>query len=445
MSSRWLVLWIALPLWAQSETEWKSVLERLNRLEQENIQLKEKVQSLGEQIARIQPVQISPESESARLEERVDVNEQRIAEQAQTKVEGSQRFPVRLSGMVLFNTSYNTANNGGQDTVVAAAPVAGRGTYGATFRQSIIGLEYRGPATLWGGRVSSSLFMDFYNGLSEPFYSYARVRTANISLAWNSRSVTFGLEKPIFNPREPTSLAQVGISPLTGSGNLWRWQPQVRFEQRVRLGKSTEFRMQSGFLQTSEDVGYAQNANIPSLVRRRPSIEGRFELAHRIDDTRRIEFAPGFHYSTTKVVGSTVPSSLVSLDWFANPWSKLEFSGAFFSGQNVAHFGALRQGFEIFDEGDVEPVHARGGWGQFTFRATDRLSFNAYAGIHDDRDSDLHYGQRIGQNRSGAVNMIYRLAPNVLWSVEALQIRTFYLNSGWRLNNRYDMAVAYQF
>ena len=40
-----------------------------------------------------------------------------------------------------------------------------------------------------------------------------------------------GLEKPIFNPREPSSLAQVGISPLTGTGNLWLWLPQVRVEQ----------------------------------------------------------------------------------------------------------------------------------------------------------------------------------------------------------------------
>jgi hypothetical protein len=40
---------------------------------------------------------------------------------------------------------------------------------------------------------------------------------------------------------------------------------------------------------------------------------------------------------------------------------------------------------------------------------------------------------------------MYRLAPNVILSLEALQVRTNYIGSGIRLNNHYDLAVAYQF
>ena len=40
---------------------------------------------------------------------------------------------------------------------------------------------------------------------------------------------------------------------------------------------------------------------------------------------------------------------------------------------------------------------------------------------------------------------MYRIAPNVFMSLEAGQIRTTYLGIGNRVNNHYDLAVAYSF
>src|SRR5581483_7761503 len=47
------------------------------------------------------------------LEEKVEVQGQRIEEQAQTKVEASQRFPIRLTGMARVNTFMNSRQNSG--------------------------------------------------------------------------------------------------------------------------------------------------------------------------------------------------------------------------------------------------------------------------------------------------------------------------------------------
>lgn len=453
--ARWVLLLATLPLLGQTPEDWKKVLDRLDRLERENHDLKEELRSLTVRVTGVPPAETKEEvagvpvdSTSAvpevPLAEKVAIQDRRIAEQAETKVESSQRFPIRVTGMALFNASYGTKNSAGNDILTRAAPEAGRATGGGTFRQSVIGLEYYGPRTFLGGKVKGSVFLDFFDGLAEEGDLPLRLRTANVELEWKTRTIGVGLEKAIFNPREPTSLAQVGISPMTGAGNLWRWQPQIRFEQRFRLGENTEFRAQGGFLQTFESAGYEADATPESLERRRPSVEGRFELAHHFDETHRLEFAPGFHYSTTHVAGASIPSKLVSLDWFFNPWSRLEFTGAFFHGQNVAHFGALRQGFQIL-RGQATAVRATGGWGQFAFRATPKLTFHLIGGIHDDKDSDLRYSERIGQNRIGTVNLMYRLAPNVIWSLEAMQARTNYLGNGWRLVNRYDMAVAYQF
>ena len=420
---------------AQPATDVSKILERLSKVEEENNRLRDEIRDLKSAVTALRAV------DPVETREKLDIQERRIEEQAQTKVEASQRFPIRITGMALFNTFYNTRNANNADIATTAAPVASRAVGGATFRQSVFGLEFNGPQAIWGGKVRGSLMTDFYDGATEANAPPIHIRTASIEINWKTTSLLAGLQKPIFNPREPNSLMTVGISPLTASGNLWRWQPQVRLDQRAIFSPSTELRAQVGVYQTSEDSGVPAN---PVLRRRRPGFEGRFELAHRFDDTRRIEVAPGFHFSTTQVGGLSVPSRLASIDWFTNPWSRLEFSGFLFNGQNIHHFGAFRQGFRLLPSGEAIPVHSRGGWGQFTILATDRLSFNLFGGIHDDRESDLARGA-IGRNRSHAGNVMYRLAPNVIVSFEALQTRTTYIGAGERLLNRYDLALAYLF
>ena len=42
-------------------------------------------------------------------------------------------------------------------------------------------------------------------------------------------------------------------------------------------------------------------------------------------------------------------------------------------------------------------------------------------------------------------NAYFHVAPNVLVGVEASQVRTVYLGQGVRINNHYDLALAYLF
>lgn len=432
-----VALFLGCSLPAQTAPEWKDILTRLDRLEQENRSLREEIRQLREDLAA-----------ARQAPERLEIQERRLEEQAQTKVEASQKFPVRLTGMVLFNAFHGGASSGASDVPVSASASSGPRNAGGTFRQSILGMEFHGPVTVMGGKVRGSLFMDFYDAATEQGYSYARMRTATVEIDWKTRSLLAGQEKPIFNPRNPTSLSQVGYSPLTWAGNLWRWQPQVRFEQRISAGEKAGLKAQVGVLQTSEEFGYSSTATAPDgrldVERRRPALEGRFEFFAHWDSERRVEIAPGFHWSTSHVEAQPVPSRLFSLDWFANPWRRLEFSGVFFTGQNVAHFGALRQGFRVRPDGSALPVHSRGGWAQFSFIATDRVTFNVFGGVHDDRNRDL-FGAGIAQNRAGAGNVMVRLAPNVIVAFEGMRYRTTYLGPGNRHNTRYDLAIAYLF
>jgi len=115
-----------------------------------------------------------------------------------------------------------------------------------------------------------------------------------------------------------------------------------------------------------------------------------------------------------------------------------------FFGENAAGLGGLRQGFTIFYDKRAVPVGANGGWGQFSYLATKRLTFNLFGGLENDRAADLLAGD-IHRNSMYAANAIYRLGSNVLLGFEISQVRTNYLLQPSRLNNHYDLSLAYLF
>src|SRR5438105_3574437 len=391
------LLILALPaiMLGQAKTEFQQILERLDRLENENRGLAAEVRALRQELAESRAKdgalpspttsvpanepgpEAAPES-TAPVDERLATAERRIEEQAQTKIEASQRLPVTLTGMVLFNAFLNGRHSAGQQYPVVATLSAGPMSAGGSLRQTVLGLKFQGPEVFGGGKVNGALYMDFFGGTTSSLNHLLRLRVASLDIDWKTRSIQFGQDKPIVAPREPNSLAQVGLSPLTGAGNLWLWGPQVRFEQRFSFNDRTALRAQLGVYQTSEPSSNTPAEYLTTLSGSRPALEGRFELSHRFGEARKIEIAPGFHVSKTHVLGQSVPSDLFTLDWSIEPVSKVEFSGAFFSGQNAAGIGGLRQGFTILHYDSAVPVHAAGGWGQVSWIATKRLSFNIY-------------------------------------------------------------------
>ncbi len=441
----------------ENPSAFEQILARLDRLERQNRELAEEVRALRNDLALAHghppapsngaaPTESAPAdgAQTVSVNERLDVQERRLEEQAQTKVESSQHLPVRITGMALFNAFLNSRPNGNLVVPVLAPGQSGALTGGATLRQTILGLDFRGPEVFGGGKIHGFINMDFFGGSGEPYDSLVRLRTAGLEINWENTSVMFGQDKPLIAPREPNSLAQVGVSPLTGAGNLWLWQPQMRVEQRFHLDDQTSFRAQVGVFETREEYGYVPPAYASSLQNARPALEGRFSLAHSLDDDRRLEIGSGFSASTSHVANVAVPSRVFALDWFANPWRKLEFSGAFFLGRNLANLGGIGQGFTIVNTGQVIPVHAAGGWTQLSYLIAPRLTLNFFGGQQDNRNRDLRY-YGVDKNQAYAANLMYRLAPNVIFSLETGQVRTTYFGVGNRLTNHNDLGFAYLF
>jgi len=350
-------------------------------------------------------------------------------------VETSQKFPLSLNGMLLFN-----AFSSSESALYTSYSALLQGPYrdGATVGQSIIGLQFQGPSLPGQGHVTGSLTMDFL--VAGTNRAGLHIREADITLNWKDRSVSFGQMKPLISPMQPSSLAEVAISPLAGAGNLWYWLPQARYEERLHIGSQTGVTLAGAVMQTQESSAITADAYTSLLEPARPAAEGRAAFWHRFDETRRLEIGAGFHVSSTHIAYVSVPSRIASLDWSLSLLSKLQWTGSFYHGQNVASLGSLRNGFYVSWDGTAHAIKATAGWNQLAFPLTSRLTFNVFGGIESDDDSPS-----IVRNFSYAANLMYHLGPNVVLGAEALQTRFKYYDGSRQLINHYDLALAYLF
>ena len=424
---------------ARPDATLTEILRRLDTLERENRELLNQVHELREQL---NPAQAKQEQnpDQGTLEERVEVNEARVADQAQTKVEASQKFPLSLNGMLLFNAFSNSRADG----MSGYGLLTGPGRAGATVRQTLLGLDFHGPALPWGGHVNGSLMMDFWAGGPEPGTSWLRIRRANLSLEWPNRTFSVGQDKPLISPYQPDSLAEVGVPPLAGAGNLWLWLPQARYEERVHLGTNSGLTGQIALMQTDEAYTTAPPQYSGNLAQARPAVEGRLAFWHTFDDVRRFDLGSGFHTSQTHVGGTSVDSRIATLDWRLVPSSRLQFTGTLYKGTNVSGLGALGNGFGASIRGRVEPVDSGGGWAQVSATLTKRLTWNLFSGFENDHGRYLPY-DNIVRDFTYASNLAYRLSPNVIVSFEGLQMRAHRQSGLGSIHNHYDLALAYLF
>jgi hypothetical protein len=435
MSLKLIVLLFPALLAAQQKSDLQQVMDRLDRIEQENKALAEEVRALRAELAASHgttPAATPPAA--GPVEEKLAIDETRIAEQAQSKVEAAQKLPITLTGMILFNSFLNGRANGGSEYPTTASQTNSSNAAGATLSQSIVGLKFQGPEIFGGGQVSGSAYVDDWGGSpSNSLNHLLRLRTATVEIDWKNTTVLVGQDKPIVSPREPFSLAQVAFSPLTGAGNLWAWSPQVRVDQRFAFSRESGLTAQMGVYETSEPTSGP-----------RPAVEGRFEFWRKFGENARAEIAPGFHESTTHVLGFSAASRLGTIDWLIQPVAKIQFTGMLFTGENAAGLGGLRQGVTIFNDVRAVPIGANGGWAQLSYIATRRLTFNLFGGEENDRAGDLVSGD-IHNNAMYAANAIFRIGSNVLLGAEISQVRTNYFLIPSKLNNHYDLSLAYLF
>jgi hypothetical protein len=413
---------------AAAQTTPEEILRELAALRAEVRQLRQELDGL-----KAQPPAAAQAAPS------LEVIEAQLAEMAQTKVESTSRFPVKLFGTIHAHAFANTATPNWLDIPnLVAPPVADPGTFSMALRQSRIGFTADGP-TIGTVRTSGVLAFDFFGGIpgfqTGQVMGLPRLLVAFARLDGERAAAQIGQDQVMIAPRDPTSLSGFAFPLLFRSGNLYLRAPHARVEYALASG----LRVAGGIVApiggdlVGEDYRFVPPA-LGGERSQRPAFEARIEAGTRdAEAVRRVTVGAAGHYGWERRVAGLVKGWAAALDFGARrDW--LGVAGEVFVGDNADALGGAA-GLD---------ARASGGWAELQLIPNARLSFNAGAGI--DNITDARRAQLARRrNRSAYGNVIVSLTPEVQTSLEYRWLATVPLGAAERPNHHVDWVFTYKF
>jgi len=401
------------------------------------------------------------------------MQQSQIATLDQTKVESDSKYPIKVTGLLLFNGFVNTTQVDMPATPSIAIP--GTGSTGASVRQTILGIAARGPH-LMGARSYADLSVDFdgspQSGSAANYSGYyntatlLRLRTVHAGLQWQNTEAYFSLDRPIFSPDSPTSLTAVAQPALAWSGNLWTWNPQLGITQDIPIAGSHDIRLQAALV----DVGdaptsaayYSSTAAIPpsgAEQSRWPGVEARVALlGSKSEDKSHIGFG-GYFTPHLDPLGYRYDAWAGTLDAKLLLPARLEFSGSFYRGKALGGLGAGAYKEFAYIENTamnhyyVRPLDDVGGWAQLKERITPKIELNGAFGLDNVFSNELRrfavpggtIYQNLARNHTYTGNVIYSPRAYLLFSLEYRYLQSAPIIGITNSSNIIGLAAGYKF
>jgi uncharacterized coiled-coil protein SlyX len=397
------------------------------------------------------------------IRERQAIEESEIATHEITKVETESKYPLKVSGLLLLNGFVNT-----REVDVSAAPayaIPGPGSTGLSLRQTVLGLDARGPR-LFSATSHADLRVDFF--ASSTLSNYAaggvlRLRTAHAALDWKNTEAFVELDRSILEPNEPSSLVAIAQPELAWAGNLWAWSPQIGLSHRLAFSDSSQIRVEAALIDTSDpQLPGTTNSTTPSLTEtersRWPGTEARIAFQHG-DSGIGLEIGVGGYFSPHRTgSGDTFDAWAGTMD-VKMPLSKyFEMTANAYRGQALAGLGGggYVNYYETYDGAD-EYAHALddvGGWMQLKARAGQRVEMNAGFGTDNPFAKEIqaamspsadssYYG--LARNRSVFSNVIYSPSAYLLFSLEYRRLWTNFSTGATNFSDVIGVGAGYRF
>lgn len=412
-----------------------------------------------------------PSQDLAAIREQQDAMQAEIKQHEQTKVETFSKYPLRLSGLILFNAFSNAGvvDNAELPTIaIPRFPGSSHGSTGATMRQTLLSLDATGPR-IEGARSFAEVSLDFFGGVSTNSYGYSssaglvRMRQSWVSLDWYRTTARAGYTVPLISPLSPTSYATVAQPGLAGSGNLWTWSPQIQVEQRIPLTEQRRIGLEGGLIDPPASGYTSTQLDTPVEASRHPGYEGR--LSYQADGSWKgiaRPFALGLGgYSSHQFYSSTtqVHSWAVTGDWQVPIFKWFALTGEAYRGRSLGGFGggAYKDIFTGTDSTTgltrTTGVATAGGWSQLNFSLNSTLQANAAFGL-DDAFSSNFDGFNLAEttnttlntrNRSVVANVIYRPKTYLIFSPEYRHLQTWPYAGSASTANIFTITAGYEF
>lgn len=403
-----------------------------------------------------------------RLEESTQLLNSKVDEQYQTKVETAGKYRARLSGIVLMNAFRNVGASDDLDFPNYAQPGAAgtsQATFGATLRQTEIGLEIFGP-TLAGAKSSANVQFDFAGGFpSTPNgvnFGLVRLQTASVRLDWEHTSVVAGQDSLFISPLSPTSFASLATPALAYAGNLWGWTPQLRVEHRFDLSGQQTLTFQGGIL---DNLDWEPPSDPYFRSAQAGESSGQPAYAIRTAWSRPLFGHPlslgtaGYYGRQNWAWGRSVDAWAGMTDWQIPILRRVGLSGEFYRGRAVGGLGGaigqtiLFGGNPMYSTTSIRGLDSAGGWTQLKFQLTPKLELNGVFGEDNAFASDVrgfatdanNFGPILGRNRGALGNLVYRPRSDLVLSAEFRRLHTFPIFDSANVTNQVNLAMGILF
>jgi hypothetical protein len=403
-----------------------------------------------------------------RLEESTSLMGAKIDEQYQTKVESASKYRARLHGIVLMNAFRNVGGANSLDFPDYAQPIdhgAPLATFGATLRQSELGLEIFGP-NVFGARATANIQFDFAGGFpatgNGENFGIVRLQTGNLRLDWGHTSIIAGQDTLFISPLAPTSFASLATPAFAFAGNLWGWTPQLRIEQRFTVTDQQTISLQAGVL---DNLDWEFPADPFYRYPQAGEKSGQPAYAVRTGWSRPVHEHPlsfgvaGYFGRQNWNWNRIVDAWGGMADWQIPLASRVSLSGEFYRGRGIGGLGAgvgrsiVYGGNPAYAFAPIRGVDSTGGWTQLKFQLTPKVELNGVIaqdnaltakirGFAFDRNNFVPI---LGRNRGALGNVVFRPRSDLVFSAELRRLETFPVYSSRTTTNQVSLAMGILF
>lgn len=396
------------------------------------------------------------------IRERQAIEESQIATHDMSKVETESKYPLKVSGLLLLNAYVNT-----RQVDVSASPtyaLPGSGSTGLSLRQTVLGLDARGPH-LFAASSHADLRVDFFASGTASNYTASgvlRLRTAHAALDWKNTQAFVELDRSILEPNEPSSLVAVAQPELAWAGNLWTWNPQVGLSRKFTVSDASRIVTEAALIDSSDPPppGYAPSASTVTQTERSrwPGSEARIAFQHGESGTGPEIGAGGYFSPHRNGDGEAFDAWAGTMD-LRLPLSRyFEMTANAYRGQALAGLGAGGSVNSYYTyEGSNEYVHALddvGGWAQLKARAGQRVQMNAGYGADNPFSKEIQaamsslggsYYAGLARNRSFYSNVIYSPSAYLIFSLEYRRFWTNLSSGPTNVSDVIGIGAGYRF
>ena len=457
---------------------------QMQDLQQQLLELRRQMSSTGAAPASAPAAQPALASESsssvapattASIEERQQTLEAAVKLHDQTKVESTSKYPVRVTGLILFNSYLNRGVSDNTDLPAFAlrgTATSGNGNMGASFRQTILGLEGDGP-NIFGAHTSANINLDFFSSVSYTSYGTSagtvRMRTAAIDFDWANDSIELGMVAPLISPLSPTSYATIAEPSLAGAGNLWTWAPQLRYAHRFPVNHGNHLQFEAG-LWDSPAAGYNSNqlfrVSSPGELAQQPAYESRVSYGSASSD-HGLQLGLGGYYGRQAYPGyqgyigtEHLDSWAVITDFRIPLGHRIEISGEGYRGRSIAGLGGGVYKDVVAGTSPISGVpilhglNSIGGWTQFKTRYSSTVETNFSIGLDDGFARDFHsvvlpstagITALRARNKMAVANLIFRPKTYIILSPEYRRIWSYPISGLSSSLDVYTLSAGFQF